>query len=95
MEATPTYPARIAAFAPNDTGTASRTGAPGGWQQVQWDLVGPFGINAPAAWEAGIAAGAPGGAHVSVAVVDTGVAYADRAVPALARPPRGADAARP
>ena len=25
---------------------------PGGWQAVEWDLVGPFGIDAPGAWTA-------------------------------------------
>jgi serine protease len=76
--ATPEYKARIAAFAPNDTGLAQAAGQPGGWAAQQWDLVGAFGVNAPGAWDVAQRAGAPGGRRVRVAVVDTGVAYADR-----------------
>jgi serine protease len=76
--ATPSYPARIAQFTPNDTGVAQAAGPPAGWQQQQWDLVGPFGINVGGAWDLAGQAGAPGGRRVRVAVVDTGVAYADR-----------------
>jgi serine protease len=78
VSATPNYRARIAAFTPNDTGVAQAAGTAGGWAQQQWDLVGPFGINATGAWDAAVAAGAPGGRRVRVAVVDTGVAYANR-----------------
>ena len=78
VSATPEYRARVAAFAPNDTGVAQPTGPAGGWAAQQWDLVGPFGINAPGAWDAALRAGVPGGRGVRVAVVDTGVAYADR-----------------
>ncbi len=42
---------------------------------MQWNFVGQFGINLAAAWENAIAAGAPGGQNVVVAVLDTGVAY--------------------
>lgn len=75
-------------FVPNDPGTAS---ADGGWQQLQWNflpcgsscgqqpaapgLESVGGINAPGAWQNLIAAKHPGGAGVTVAVVDTGVAY--------------------
>jgi serine protease len=75
--ATPNYRARIAAFAPNDSGIAA-AGTPGGWSAQQWDLVGPFGINVPGAWELTVAGGVPGGRRVRVAIVDTGVAYANR-----------------
>jgi len=78
---TPNQPARAAAveaIVPNDTGLASHAGAPGGWLARQWSLAGPFGVNAPAAWELARAAGAEGGAGVTVAVVDSGVAYARR-----------------
>jgi len=78
VSATPEYRARVAAFAPNDTGVAQPTGPAGGWAAQQWDLVGPFGINVPGAWDAALGAGVPGGRRVRVAVVDTGVAYADR-----------------
>ncbi len=57
---------------PNDPGNA---GKPGGWQALQWNFVGPFGVGAPQAWANVAAAGHPGGAGVTVAVLDTGVAY--------------------
>jgi serine protease len=60
---------------PNDPGTA---GIPGGWQQLQWNFVGEFGVQAPQAWSNLIADHAPGGRGVIVAVLDTGVAYANR-----------------
>jgi serine protease len=78
VSATPNYRARIAAFAPNDTGVAAAAGAPGAWSQQQWDLVGPFGVNVGGAWDIAEQSGAPGGSGVRVAVVDTGVAYANR-----------------
>ncbi len=60
---------------PNDPGIAK---IPGGWQQLQWNFVGQFGVEAPAAWNNLIADHAPGGRGVVVAVLDTGVAYANR-----------------
>ena len=63
-----------ASFVPDDSGD----GTPGGWAGLQWNFAGPNGVNAPRAWANLIAAGAPGGAGVTVAVLDTGVAYADR-----------------
>jgi serine protease len=60
---------------PNDPGTAN---VPGGWQQLQWNFVGPFGVDAPGAWSNLIADRAPGARGVIVAVLDTGVAYANR-----------------
>ena len=59
---------------PNDPGEAN---APGGWAQLQWNFAGEFGVNAPAAWGNVAADGAPGGRGVVVAVLDTGVAYAN------------------
>jgi serine protease len=85
VSATPNYRARSAVFAPNDTGVATAAGAPGAWAQLQWDLVGPFGVNVAGAWDIAQQAGAPGGRRVRVAVVDTGVAYANRG--ALRRSP--------
>lgn len=70
--------ARIATAPGNDTGTATTSGLAGGWQQVQWDLVGPFGIDVAPAWQLAAQAGDEGGRGVKVAVLDTGVAYADR-----------------
>jgi serine protease len=78
VSATPEYRARIAAFTPNDTGVAAAGGTPGGWAVQQWDMVGPFGINVAGAWDIALQRRVPGGRGVRVAVVDTGVAYADR-----------------
>jgi serine protease len=76
VAARPRYIARVADF--DDTGVAVAAGTPGGWQAVEWDLLGPFGIDAPGAWTEAAAAGARGGDGVKVAVVDTGVAYSNR-----------------
>src|SRR5215218_6292944 len=84
VSATPEYRARVA-FAPNDTGVAQAAGTPGAWATQQWDFVGPFGINVAGAWDIAQQSGAPGGRRVRVAVVDTGVAYANRG--ALRRSP--------
>jgi serine protease len=62
---------------PNDPGTSPRDHA-GDWQQVQWNFNGLFGVGAPEAWANVAADGAPGGSRVIVAVLDTGVAYANR-----------------
>jgi serine protease len=74
VSATPNYIAR-ASWIPNDPG---RAGTAGGWQATQWNFTGPFGINAPGAWDNLARAGRPGGAGVTIAVIDTGVAYANR-----------------
>jgi serine protease len=62
--AVPNYVARASAFYPNDPGLG-----------LQWNFVGPFGINMPEAWSAASSRGAPGGRGAVVAVLDTGVAY--------------------
>ena len=74
LTATPNYIAR-ASFVPDDPG---RDYVAGGWQAVQWNFSGPFGVNAPAAWDNLARAGRPGASGVVVAVLDTGVAYSDR-----------------
>src|SRR5919198_178676 len=80
----PTYPAQASGsvahassepFVPDDPGATSR---PGAWADLQWNFDGPFGVDAPDAWANMIARGRPGGAGVTVAVLDTGIAYADR-----------------
>lgn len=73
--AAPNPIARIAAFYPSDPGIA---GTPGGWAQLQWNFLPGAGVNAPDAWQHLIDAGRPGGRGVTVAVLDTGVAYANR-----------------
>jgi serine protease len=71
----PSRPVAHADVIPNDPG---RLAVPGGWAGLQWNFDGHFGVDAPAAWDNLIAAGFPGGAGVTVAVVDTGVAYETR-----------------
>ena len=72
----PDYVAHAAGLIPNDEGRAG--GHEGGWQDLQWNFSGPFGIGAPEAWANLAADGAPGGKGATVAVLDTGVAYANR-----------------
>lgn len=67
-------PVAHADFIPDDPGAAGR---PGGWLDLQWNFAGDFGVNAPQAWDNLDALGAPGADGVTVAVVDTGVAYSD------------------
>jgi serine protease len=70
------YRAHVAGgLIPDDQGDGD---APGDWQQLQWNFAGPFGVNAPEAWENVANDGAPGGRGVVVAVLDTGVAYTNR-----------------
>ncbi|MDQ3723912.1 MAG: S8 family serine peptidase [Actinomycetota bacterium] len=66
-----------AAYVPNDSGLATAA-ADGGWAAVQWELNGPFGINAPQAWSQVSRLGGSGGRGVTIAVLDSGIAYADR-----------------
>jgi serine protease len=75
--AVPDYLAHVdtRAVYPNDRG---RTRSPKGWEQTQWNFVGSFGVRAPEAWGNLIGDGAPGARGVTVAVLDTGVAYANR-----------------
>jgi serine protease len=60
---------------PDDPG---RTTLAGGWRELQWNfLADSFGIDVEPAWARVAAAGRPGGEGVVVAVLDTGVAYAN------------------
>ena len=65
-----------APYYPNDPGSPG--GPAGGWQKVQWNFDGQYGVGAPQAWANVAAAGRPGGRGVVVAVLDTGVAYTNR-----------------
>ncbi len=73
---------------PNDPGTlAGLPAIPGAWVTKQWNFlpwegtgfpllpVSPGGIDVPGAWENLATAGHPGGKGVTVAVLDTGIAY--------------------
>jgi serine protease len=73
---------------PNDPGPISGPpGPPGGWVSKQWNFlpwqgeatpllpISPGGIDAPGAWDNLTAAGHPGAEGVTVAVLDTGIAY--------------------
>ncbi|HEV3000333.1 MAG TPA: S8 family serine peptidase [Solirubrobacteraceae bacterium] len=68
----PVARAAATAFIPNDPGRGR------GWQAVQWNFLPEQGVNAPVAWQHAIDAGVPGGRGVTIAVLDSGVAYADR-----------------
>jgi len=66
-----------AAYVPNDSGLAVAA-ANSGWTATQWELNGPFGINAPQAWSQASKLGGSGGRGITIAVLDSGIAYADR-----------------
>lgn len=86
--AVPNYKARTATV-PNDPG---RSGVPGGWQQIQWNFLAcgslcgksaqtyqsAGGINAVGAWQILADRSIQPGSGAKVAVLDTGVAYADK-----------------
>src|SRR2546423_14524384 len=48
--AVPDYRVHAAAFVPNDAGRGH------GWQPLQWNFVGKWGVNAPQAWDLAIGA---------------------------------------
>jgi serine protease len=73
---------------PNDPGTIDLPiGPPGGWVTKQWNFlpwqgaatpllpISPGGIDAVGAWEHLAAVGRPGAEGITVAVLDTGIAY--------------------
>jgi serine protease len=70
--AAPNPVARAAAFIPNDPGLGQ------GWHAMQWNFLAENGVNAPEAWQHAIDAGRPGAKGVKIAVLDSGVAYANR-----------------
>jgi serine protease len=71
----PNYLARISAddtWVPNDPGKGS---TPGGWQSLQWNFTGKYGVNALPAWRKMRELHRSGGRGAIVAVIDTGVAF--------------------
>ena len=67
------YIAHIAgSWIPNDTGRGHIAQA---WDQLQWNFLPVVGVNAPEAWSNMFGVHRPGGRGVTVAVLDTGVAY--------------------
>ena len=72
--AAPNAIAQAAGFVPNDPGR----GAAGDWQALQWNFLAASGVNAPDGWANARAKGVSGAKGVTIAVLDTGVAYADR-----------------
>jgi serine protease len=73
--AEPNYIAHAAgAFYPNDRGRAN---VKQGWEKLQWNVLPASGVDAPRAWSNLIADHRPGGRGVTVAILDTGVAYRD------------------
>jgi serine protease len=60
-----------AAYIPDDPGR----GGVGGWQKVQWNFTGPYSVNAPTAWSNLLRDKRPGGRGVTIALLDTGVAF--------------------
>ena len=90
---------------PNDPGSlesvAEVASAPGGWALRQWNFlpwegaatsqlpVSPGGIDAVGAWQNLVAVGRPGAAGISVAVLDTGVAYRNKGLGFLRSPDFG------
>jgi serine protease len=73
--AAPNQIAHLAEFIPMDRGNS---GIAQGWQALQWNFLEGAGVNAPDAWQHMLDIGRPGGRGAVVAVLDTGVAYANR-----------------
>src|SRR5215211_548310 len=73
--AKPDYLVHATAFSPNDPGTGRR----GHWARDQWNFLSPRlvrgGISVVPSWQRLIKAGHPGAKGITVAVLDTGVAY--------------------
>ncbi len=71
--AVPNYIAHAAGeWFPDDPGRSRR---PQGWEAMQWNFLPLAGVNAPEAWGNLLADHRPGGRGVTVAILDTGVAY--------------------
>jgi serine protease len=75
MYAVPNYIAHQAGgWIPNDPGNTKHRR---GWQKLQWNFLPGTGIDAPDAWSHMFRVHRAGGRGVTVAVLDTGVAYRD------------------
>jgi serine protease len=74
LAAAPTQAAStVATWEPNDPGDSR---VAGGWQELQWNFAdADNGVYAPEAWENLIRAHRAGASGVTIAVLDTGVAY--------------------
>ena len=59
-------------WVPNDPGRVHRRG---GWERLQWNFLSAAGVNAPQAWANLRGDRRPGGRGVTVAILDTGIAY--------------------
>ena len=71
--AVPNYIAHASgSWIPNDPGRAKLRA---GWERLQWNFLPGVGVNAPEAWANLIADHRPGGKGVTVAILDTGVAF--------------------
>ncbi len=71
--AVPNYLAHASgSWVPNDPGRARLRA---GWERLQWNFLPGAGVNAPAAWANLIADHRPGGKGVTIAILDTGVAF--------------------
>ena len=82
--AVPNYVATASEVSPIDLGTAL---VPRGWEADQWSFLDrPGGVRIKGAWDRLITAGKPGGSGVTVAVVDTGIAYAPTVAGGAAAP---------
>jgi serine protease len=75
----PNHIARISgkydSWSPNDPGSGT---VAGGWKTLQWNFAGTWGVNALPAWRKMLSLKRSGGRGVTVAVIDTGVAYKTR-----------------
>lgn len=73
--AVPNYIAHQAgSWIPNDPGNTHHRK---GWRKLQWNFLAQAGVDAPAAWSHMFRVHRPGGRGVTIAVLDTGVAYRD------------------
>jgi serine protease len=73
--AVPDYLAHVASATPWIPDDPGRVHQIQGWEKTQWNFLPGSGVAAPGAWGNLIADGHPGGRGVTIAVLDTGVAY--------------------